>query len=96
MTKRKDATEAPAEEATPEEVAPADAEETTSETAGEAPAKQLDLGPTTLVTYHGPADVAEAGGYRFRPGQPVAVPSDEVEGLLTAFSRSERFTIVKE
>lgn len=81
----------------PKAAAPTEAEEPQIEV-GESPIDE-ELHPEpgfALVTYEGYADVAEYGGFRFRPGQPVAVPSDEVEGLLTTIDRSERFTIVKE
>lgn len=35
------------------------------------------------VTYLGPSDLLESGDYRFRPGQPVIVPSEVAEELLT-------------
>lgn len=84
--------------------APTEAEAPQDEV-GESPA-EVGESPTTeeghpepgfaLFIYEGDADVAEYGGFRFRPGQPVAVPSKKVEGLLTTIDRSERFTIVKE
>lgn len=39
-------------------------------------------GSVTLV-YRGPATKAIHGAYEFRPGQPVTVPSDVAEELLT-------------
>jgi hypothetical protein len=36
-----------------------------------------------LLAYEGPADVMEYGEYVLRPGQPVIVPSDVAEELLT-------------
>ena len=35
------------------------------------------------LTYRGSADLLEYGDYRFRPDQPVIVPSDVAEELLT-------------
>lgn len=46
------------------------------------------------VVYHGLADLIEYGTYKFRPGQPVHVPSDAVEELLTW--PNERFEQVPE
>lgn len=76
---------------------PTEAEEPQDE-AGESPATEEGHPEPgfALFIYEGNADVAEYGGFRFRPGQPVAVPSKMVEGLLTTIDRSERFTIVKE
>jgi hypothetical protein len=54
----------------------------------DAPAQETQAPPTppeghVSVTYHGVADLIELGAYKFRPGQPVYVPSDLVEELLT-------------
>lgn len=35
------------------------------------------------ITYRGPADVVSHGEFTFRPGQPVDVPSEVAEDLLT-------------
>lgn len=43
------------------------------------------------IRYVGPADVFEHGAYQFRGGQPVIVPSEVAEELLTyPFERFER------
>lgn len=53
---------------------------------------------TTRIVYRGLADVAEHGyggnTYRFRPGEPVDVPSEAVDELLTW--PNETFEVVKE
>ena len=49
-----------------------------------APAQEAD--PETedaALIYRGQADVFEHGSLRIRPGQPVTVPSDVAEELLT-------------
>lgn len=58
----------------------------------EAPSNKPPTVPRgyVLVVYTGSADVVEYGEHRFRPGQPVAVPSEAAEELLT--HTSETFT----
>lgn len=78
--------EAPAAETSePEAAAPSD------EPVKEARSERAD-GGVTLV-YRGNADVFSHGAFRIRPGQPVTVPSDVAEELLT-FPR-ERFEKVE-
>ncbi len=53
----------------------------TTEDADEAPRKSSK--GSTKIVYRGRADSFEHGKYTFRPGQPVSVPSDVAEDLLT-------------
>lgn len=56
-------------------------EEGTTNTEENKP-KRLPRGKV-LVQYTGPADVVQHGEFQFRPGQPVEVPSEVAEDLLT-------------
>lgn len=64
----------------PEPLAPDPAEPETAEPVKETDPEQK--GTVTLV-YRGTADVLTHGPFRIRPGQPVTVPSDVAEELLT-------------
>lgn len=57
--------------------------DTTPEESAEEPAPEPPPEGFVAVTYTGAADVVEFGGYAFRPGQPVYVPSDVAEEVLT-------------
>ena len=64
-------------------------EEAPIEQAKETPL-EVPEGHVALV-YLGSADLVEHGEYRFRPGQPVIVPSETAEEILTTpFERFER------
>ena len=64
-------------------------EEAPIEQAKETPL-EVPEGHVALV-YLGSADLVEHGEYRFRPGQPVVVPSETAEEILTTpFERFER------
>ena len=59
----------------------------------EAPRKASKSG-TRMIVYRGRADVFEHGEHILRPGQPVEVPSDVAEDLLTY--PNEKFEEAKE
>lgn len=89
------AVEAPAEEAT-EPVAPYEAQiidPVEPEPAQEQPEETQPEVPDghVAIVYRGGADAFDHGAYQFRGGQPVIVPSDVAEELLTfPFERFER------
>jgi hypothetical protein len=67
---------------------PVPAEEAIIEEPKETPL-EVPTGSVALV-YRGSADLVEHGEYRFRPGEPVVVPSETAEELLTMpFERFE-------
>jgi hypothetical protein len=70
----------------PDEVLAVTEPEQPVESPAEEPVKEARSerdGESTTLVYRGHADVFEHGALRIRPGQPVEVPSDVAEELLT-------------
>ena len=61
---------------------PADEEESADTDPPPTEDAPIARGSKALI-YRGRADLYEHGDYQFRPGQPVVVPSDVAEDLLT-------------
>lgn len=69
-------------------------EKASKKSSEEAPKEKPSKVSTTTLRYSGAADVFHHGEHRFRNGEPVAVPSDVAEELLT--TPFEKFEEVKE